>query len=70
QPNIFRVEQTVVNNSTGLANYYNITDNSKIGILNNGKINQPYFEFTFEIEKDTSKDYFPFKVGVVSVWNG
>jgi hypothetical protein len=70
QPNVYRVEPTMISNSTGLANYYNITDNSKIGILNNQKINQPYFEFTFEIQKDSSKDFFPFKVGVVSVWNG
>lgn len=62
-------EQKVISNSTGLANFYDIKDNSNIGILNRNKINQSYFEFTFEINKNSQRDYFPFKVGVISVFN-
>jgi len=59
----------VISNSTGLADFYNIEETSKIGILNKSKINQSYFEFTFVINKTTLRDYYPFKVGVTSVFN-
>lgn len=62
-------KQKVINNSTGLANFYSVTDNSKIGVLNKEKINQAYFEFTFEVHKNSSKDYYPYKVGVFALWN-
>ena len=61
--------QKVINNSTGLANFYNFDENSKIGILNKNKIYQSYFEFTFKITKNSSKDYYPYKVGVFGLWN-
>ncbi|MDD3232306.1 MAG: hypothetical protein PHO06_03045 [Clostridia bacterium] len=64
-------EPTVINNSVGTANYYNILENgnNKIGILNHNKINQSYYEFTFEIHKNASRDYFPFKSGVLIAWD-
>jgi len=61
--------QKVINNSTGLANLYSFDENSKIGILNKDKIYQSYFEFTFKVTKNPSKDYYPFKVGVFWLLN-
>jgi len=64
-------EPIVINNLAGTANYYNILKNGNniIGILNQNKINQSYYEFTFEIHKDTSRDYFLFKPGVLIAWD-
>lgn len=65
-------DETSISNTNGLANYYDVYDNGYGGIaIGNGeKIGQSYYEIRFEIRKDGSKIFYPFKFGMLSVFPG
>jgi len=60
--------EKTVSNANQNSLLYNVSAEN-IGILNYQAINQSYVEVVFEIEKDNSKTYWPFKAGIALMWS-
>ncbi|MDD4816209.1 MAG: hypothetical protein PHQ62_03640 [Clostridia bacterium] len=55
--------EKLVSNTNQNSVLYNV-NTANVGVLNYQAINQSYIELVFEIEKDNSKTYWPFKAGI------
>ena len=60
-----------ITNENGIAKYFSvIEEQGKIsGVFNGSKIGQSYYEIVISLEKTAQQDYFPFKFGLVAIFD-
>lgn len=63
----YSTSEKYITNENGLSSYYTV--NNKVGVFDATKAESSYFELVFNVHKDnTTKTYYPFKVGINYIW--